>query len=171
MRASLVAECFFDEFEFLSYDSPAACVRTEEGAEVVGFLGFGFEFGIDFVDFETCESIEAELKDGVGLSFVELKTRAQSARSGVFILGIADDLDGFVDAVKEFAIAFEDVDAIFELRELILETFGDDLESEVDEVTNDFEESQTTREIGGVFEVTTRRPRDDARHIDVKTRL
>ena len=46
-------------------------------------------------------------------------------------------LDDLVERVEDLLEAFEDVDALLQRRELVLEAPGDDLEAEVQEVPED----------------------------------
>ena len=97
-------------------------------------LALLLELRADDEDLEACEAVDLQLEDRVGLLGVELESLHDFLGRIGLAVGLADDPDDLVERVEDRLEAFEDVDALLERRELVLEPLGDHIEAEMQEV-------------------------------------
>ena len=116
---------------------PAAVFVLQQRADLPRALALLLELLPDDQDFEPRQPVDLQLEDGVGLLGVELEPRHDLLGGVGLAVGLADDADDLVERVEDHLEALEDVDALLERRQLVLEPPGDDLEPEVEEVPED----------------------------------
>ena len=126
-----------DRLEFIPHHHPPRRFVFEQLSDLGGALFLGLQFLPDRHNLQLRELEEFGLQDGVGLNVIEAETVAQTlARIGL-VLRRTNDLDGLVDGIKDFLEAFEDVDPLLQLRQLVLQPARDDIEAEVQKMMQD----------------------------------
>src|SRR5690554_3801968 len=115
---------------------PTRRFTLQELPDALRFLLLLFELLLDEKDLKTRETVKAKFEDRVNLHLIELEALHQLLRRVSAIVRAADDADGLIERVVDGRETFEDMDALFELREIELEALGDDLHAEVEEVAD-----------------------------------
>ena len=116
---------------------PAAVLVLEQRADLARALALLLELVADDQDLEPGQAVDLQLEDRVGLLGVELEPLHDLLGGVRLAVRLPDDPDDLVERVEDLLEAFEEVDALLERRELVLEPPGDDLEAEVQEVPED----------------------------------
>src|SRR5262249_26895748 len=142
-RAPFVAILLGDLFDFRADEFPAAVLVLEQRVDLTRAFPFLLEFVADDQNFEPREAVDLQFEDRVGLLGVELEPLHDLLRGVGLAVRLADDLDDFVERVEDGLEAFEDVNALFQRGELVLEPFGDDLQAEVQEVPENLLQVET----------------------------
>ena len=136
-RAALVAVRLVDVFELGADELPAAVFVLEQRADLARALALLLELLADDQDLEPRQAVDLQLEDGVGLLGVELEALHDLLGRVRLAVRLADDLDDLVERVEDRFEALEEVDALLERGQLVLEPPRDDLEPEVEEVPED----------------------------------
>ena len=132
--APRVAVLLLDLLELVADQLPAAVLVLQQRADLPRALALLLELLADDEDLEPRQPVDLQLEDRVGLLGVELEPLHDLLRGVRLAVRLADDPDDLVERVEDLLEAFEDVDALLERGELVLEPPGDDLEAEVQEV-------------------------------------
>ena len=91
----------------------------------------------DVVDLQLAQAVELGLEHRVGLDLGQPEPRDQLGGGVGLAVAVADDPDRLVQVVEDDREAFEDVDAVEQVRQLVPQPPGDDLEPEVEEMLED----------------------------------
>ena len=135
--APFVAVGVADLLELAAHQLPAALFALEQGADLPRAGALLLELLADDQDFEARQAVDLQLEDRVGLIGVEPEPHHDLFRGVGFAVRLADDLDDLVERVEHRLEAVENVDALLQRGELVLQPLGHHLEAEMEEVPED----------------------------------
>ena len=125
---------FWTSRHLVLHQGPASVLVLQQGADLPGPLPLVAELVLDDEDLEPRQSIQLELEDGVGLLRVQLEAFDDLVGGVGFAVRLADDADDLVERVEHLLEALEEMDALLQLRQLVLEPRGDHVQAEVEKV-------------------------------------
>ena len=126
-----------DLLDLLAHHRPAGPVAAEQFLEPLPLGALLARLLLDDHDLQLGQAIELHLEDRVRLLAAEREPLDQFLRRVVLALALADDAQHLVERVVDLLEAFEDMQPLLHFLEVELEAAGDDLEAEVEEVTED----------------------------------
>src|SRR3569623_1218664 len=174
LRLARRAEQLADFLELSTHDIEQLVVVVEDLLDALRLFRLLLELLADHVDLELGELVELELEERIRLDVVELEALHDLA-GGVFLaVAGADDLDRLVERIEDRDEAFQDVDALLELGEQVLEPALGDVDAEVEEVLEHLLDAallRRRRRPRGHRAVGHQLGRHEARQVDVEARL
>ncbi|EAU62171.1 conserved hypothetical protein, partial [Stigmatella aurantiaca DW4/3-1] len=141
-RAALVVVGGLDLRQLVLDGAPQLALVLEDALDALHLQALLLELLLDDEDLQPGQLVELHLQDGVHLDFIQLEARHQLLGRVLLALGRADDADHLVQRVVDLLEALQDVDALLQLAQLVLEALGHHLEAEVEEVLEDALEIQ-----------------------------
>ena len=131
---------------------PKLLVRLQNAADFFGLSFLVRQLDAEFFDFQRRNSIQRQIQNSVGLDFVELTKRRDQLGTGVrFALTFANDLQSFIKSVEDDDVAFENMNSLFELPQLVLEPLLYCDKAEVEEMLQHLVQTQHSRHHRSVF--------------------
>src|SRR5262245_29994405 len=144
-RAPFVAVGLLNLLQLRSHELPAAGFVLQQACDLTGALALLLEFVPDDENLESRQAVDFQLQDGVGLFSVEIEALHDLLGGVSLAVRLSDHADDLVEGVEDGLESLEDMDPLFKRRELVLEPFRDDVETEVQEVPEDLLEVQPRR--------------------------
>ena len=126
-----------DLLQLVPDDLPARRLVGEQRLDLRGPLPLLRQLVEDVLDLQLAQAVELRLEDRVGLDLGEAEPGDQLGGGVGLAVAVADDPDRLVEVVEDDREAFEDVDPVEQVLQLVLQPAGDDLEPEVEEVLED----------------------------------
>src|SRR5690606_38603628 len=131
--------------ELVFDDRPQFFLALEDRADLLGPLALVVELLADLEDLELGELVEPGLEHRVGLDLGQIEGPGQLAGGVGLAVALADQLDGAIELVEELFKALEDVDALIELAQGVLEAAANLEQAKVEEVLEDRLEIEARR--------------------------
>ena len=114
--------------------APQLRFRGQDGLDAARLGRLLLQLVEDLLDLHLGDLVELGVEDGVGLDLVELERLDQLLGGVRLAAALADQLDRLVQGVEDDAEPFEDVDALAQLFQLVLEAPPHRRQAEVEEV-------------------------------------
>src|SRR5207253_4381613 len=117
-------------FELVLDDGPEPALGSEDRFDLLGFGPLLLQLVENLADFQLGDLVQLGVEDRDRLLLIELEGPLQLLGCVGLAVAVADDPDGPVERVEDDLEAFEDVDPLAELPQLVLEAAADGGEAE-----------------------------------------
>ena len=137
LTTALVSVLFLDLKELLADELSTKILICKECLEVLDFLHQSSVLFLQLLTLQASEGTQAHIHDGTCLNEREGKALHQLLDSFLRFAGCTDDTDYLVNIIDSDDQAFEDVDTLLSLAQLVLRTAIDHIVSVLNEELNE----------------------------------